>query len=79
MSQSIYIRIERDRESRSSREGARFRVKVHAQFGGPALLSSTRLCPSVTKAKSEAESLFGELDWREESGDVRTSAILELE
>ena len=28
--QTIHITIERERDSRSSREGARFRVKVHA-------------------------------------------------
>jgi len=81
--QTIYITIERDRESRSSREGARFRVKVAAQPGGPALLTSTRLCQSVTKAKSEAEDLFGPLAWneawRQQDADVRLSAILEIE
>jgi hypothetical protein len=77
---TIYIMIERDRESRSSREGARFRVRLYAQPGGPALLMSTRYCPSVTHAKKEAETLFGELEWSEpQPGDIRTSAVLEIE
>jgi hypothetical protein len=77
--QTLYISIERERDSRSSREGARFRVKIAAQPGGPALLMSTRLCQSVTYAKNEAETLFGELDWRDENGDIRASAVLEIE
>jgi hypothetical protein len=79
---TIYIIIERDRDARSSQDGARFRVKAFARPGGPALLMSTRLCSSVTKAKSDAEELFGLLEWREPSPDaapeVRASAIVEL-
>jgi hypothetical protein len=33
----------------------------------------------VAKAKSEAELIFGSLEWREGSGDVRVSAMLEIE
>jgi hypothetical protein len=77
--QTLFITIERERDSRSSREGARFRVKVHAQPGGPALLMSTRNCQSVIGAKREAESLFGNLDWRDEMGEIRSSALLEIE
>jgi len=76
---TIYINIERDRESRSSAEGARFRVRVYAQPGGHALLVSTKLLPSVTKARGEAEAVFGELEWAEGAGDVRSSAMLEWE
>jgi hypothetical protein len=79
MFQSLFITVERERDARSSREGARFRVKVAAQPGGPALLMSTRLCQSVTYAKNEAETLFGKLDWRDENADIRSSAVLEIE
>jgi hypothetical protein len=77
--QTIFITIERERDSRSSREGARFRVKVHAQPGAPALLMSTRTCQSVVGSKREAEAIFGEIDWRDEMGDIRSSAFLEFE
>ena len=78
--QTIYITIERERDSRASRDGARFRLKLRAQPGAPALLMSTRNCQSVSAAKREAEALFGSLDWREgEPGDVRSSAILEMD
>jgi len=73
------IPIERERDSRSSRDGARFRVKVHAQPGSPALLMSTRNCQSVVGAKREAEAIFGDLDWRDEMGEIRSSAFLEME
>lgn len=81
---TIYITIERERDSRSSREGARFRVKVRAQPGAPALLMSTRNCQSVVGGKRESEALFGELVWKdeiqtEENPDVRASAFLEIE
>ena len=76
---TLYITIERELDSRSSREGARFRVKVRVQPGAPALLMSTRLCQSVTGAKKEAEALFGALDWQPAPGDVRESAFLEIE
>jgi hypothetical protein len=76
---AIYITIERDRESRSSAEGARFRVKLRVQPGGPVLLASARLCPSVSKAKAEIESLLGELDWREGVEDIRASVLLEFD
>lgn len=82
--QTLYITIERERDSRPSSEGARFRGKVRAQPGGIALLMSTHNCQSVTRAKSEAETLFGELDWRAElqtadNPDVRAFAFLEIE
>lgn len=78
---TIHITIERERDSRPSREGARFRVKLRAQPDGPALLMSTRLCQSVTAGKRETEALFGELAWRDATGanDVRASAVLEIE
>jgi hypothetical protein len=77
---TIHLTIERDRESRSSRDGARFRVKCYAQPGGPALLISTRACQSVTRAKSEASAIFGQLDWSDSTvGDVRCTAVLEIE
>ena len=78
--QTVYISIERDRESRSSRDGARFRAHFRAQPGAPILLSSARLAGSVSYAKREVEALFGPLDWREgEPGDVRASAVLEID
>jgi hypothetical protein len=82
--QSLYITIERDRESRSSADGARFRVRVHTQPGAPALLVSSRLCQSVTNAKREAETLFGELAWKDEvqtpdNLGMRASAFLEFD
>ncbi len=77
--QTIHITIERERDSRFSREGARFRVKVRAQPGAPALLMSTRNCQSVVAAKREAEAIFGDLDWRDEMGEIRSSALLEME
>ena len=77
--QNLFITIERERDSRSSRDGARFRVKVRVQPGGPALLMSTNLRQSVTQAKTEAETMFGDLDWRDEMGDIRSSALLEFE
>lgn len=77
---SLYITVERERDSRSSREGARFRVKVRTQPDGHALLMSTRLCQSVAFAKREAEVLFGELEWKVAGAeDVRESAFLEIE
>lgn len=76
---SIYITIERDRDNRSSRDGARWRIKVRAQPGGPSLLMSPLPRQSVVAAKSEAEIVFGRLDWRDSEGDVRSSAMLELE
>jgi hypothetical protein len=77
--QTIYITIERERENRSSREGSRYRIKVRAQPGGPSLLMSPLPRQSVASAKSEAEIVFGQLDWRETEGDVRSSAVLEME
>lgn len=77
--QNLFITIERERDARSSRDGARFRVKVAAQPGGPQLLMSTRLMQSVIGAKREAEALFGDLDWRDEMGEIRSSALLEFE
>lgn len=76
----IYITIERERDSRSSRDGARFRVKVRAQPNAPALLMSTRNCQSVVGAKCEAEALFGELIWKDliqtpDNPDVRAAAF----
>src|SRR5579872_28593 len=79
MEVKFIIPIERERDSRSSRDGARFRVKVHAQPGSPALLMSTRNCQSVVGAKREAEAIFGDLDWRDEMGEIRSSAFLEME
>lgn len=78
---TIHITIERERESRPSRDGARFRVKLRSQPGGPALMMSTRLCQSVAAGKRESEALFGSLDWRDADGasEVRSSAILEIE
>ena len=38
--QTLFITIERERDSRSSRDGARFRVKVATQPG--AILGGTR-------------------------------------
>jgi hypothetical protein len=76
---TLYITVERERDSRPSRDGARFRVKVSAQPGAPPLLMSTMNCQSVTRAKKEAEMLFGGLDWRDEMGEIRSSAILEIE
>ena len=58
--QTIYITIERSGFPLLA-EGARFRVKVRAEPGAPALLMSTRNCQSVIGAKREAEALFGEL------------------
>lgn len=79
---TIHIAIERDIQSRSSADGARYRVKVRAQPGGPALLMSTRLCQSVTRAKAEAEAVFGGLSWRDGGGDppeLRAAALLEID
>lgn len=78
---TIHITIERERDAHPSREGARFRVKLRAQPGGPALMMSTRLCQSVSAGKREANALFGALDWRDADGadDVRSSTILEIE
>lgn len=77
MPHSICIAIERDRGTYS--HGARFRVKVRTQPGAPALLTSTRLCSSVTQAKADAEATFGNLGWRDNDGEVRALAILEWE
>jgi hypothetical protein len=33
----------------------------------------------VVKAKSEAEAVFGGLEWNPGAGDVRASAVLEIE
>jgi hypothetical protein len=74
--QNLFITIERERDSRPSRDGARWRVKVRVQPGGPALLMSTSNRQSVTQAKTEAETLFGDLDWRDEMGDIRSSAVV---
>jgi hypothetical protein len=73
----MYLTIERDREARSSREGARFRVRVRVQPDAPALLWSTRQMQSVTQGKREAEAIFGPLDWRahEDGDEIRASAI----
>lgn len=78
---SIHITIERERDARPSSHGARFRVKLRAQPGGPALMMSTVPRQSVTAGKREAEGLFGELGWNDADGanDVRSSAILEIE
>jgi len=70
----IKITIERDRLARSSRDGARFRVKVFSP-DNRALLSSSCAVQSVSKAKREAEEIFGPLEWHEAEGDVRCSAI----
>jgi hypothetical protein len=79
--QTIYITIERDREARSSREGARFRVRVRVQPDAPALLWSTRQMQSVAQGKREAETIFGTLDWRphEDGDEIRASAFKESE
>jgi hypothetical protein len=82
--QTIFITVERERESRTSREGARFRVKVRAQPGAHALLMSTHNCQSLVAAKREAEALFGAVPWKDEiqtpdNPDVRASAFLEIE
>jgi hypothetical protein len=81
--QTLYITIERERDSRSSRDGARFRVKVATQPGAPKLLMSTNLRQSVTQARSEAETLFGTLDWsgqpNADDPGIRDSAILEID
>ena len=78
---TLYLSIERDLMSRSSREGARFRVRVAAQPNGLALLTSTRLMQSVTKAKGEAAMLFGDLEWTDATtpGEVRATSVLEIE
>lgn len=74
----IHITIERDRSVRASSDGARFRVKVYAN--GRALLSSSAAVQSVSKAKREAEEIFGELDWATDPiaqvPDVRMSATI---
>ena len=81
--QTLFISIERERDSRSSRDGARFRVKVATQPGAPKLLMSTNLRQSVTQARSEAETLFGALDWSGQANaddpGIRDSAVLEFE
>ncbi len=74
----LHIAVERDRDARSSHDGARFRVRVGLQ-PGPSLLSSTRALQSVARAQLEAESIFGPLEWRPGAGDIRFSAILDLE
>ena len=75
--QSLYITIERDRLARSSSEGARFRVLVRLQPGARPLLVGASFCSSVARGKREAEIVFGDVVWREESTDVRASAFLE--
>jgi hypothetical protein len=40
---------------------------------------STNLRQSVTQAKTEAETMFGALDWRDEVGEIRSSAFLEMD
>jgi hypothetical protein len=79
---SLYLTVERDLTARPSRDGARFRVRVFAQPGGPALLTSTRMCGSVCQAKREAETLFGDLDWRfpglDDLPHVRARAVVEI-
>jgi hypothetical protein len=75
---SVYITVERDRFARSSAAGARFRVKVRLQPGGPPLLMSAHLCSSVASARREAEAIFGKLAWTELEGETRASAILEV-
>jgi len=69
----IRITVERDRLARASREGARFRVRVF--YGNRALLSSSCAVQSVSKAKREAEEIFGPLRWEDGEGDLRCSAI----
>jgi len=75
--QHLYISVERDRLARASSEGARFRVLVRIQPAARPLLVSTSFCSSVARGKREAEAVFGELAWREETTDVKASAFLE--
>jgi hypothetical protein len=75
---SLTITIERDLQSRSSHQGARFRLKVYPASGGPALLMSPQPCSSVAAARREAEALFGSLRWNYLEGDTRASARVDV-
>ena len=74
-----WVSIERELNDRTSREGARFRAKLHLALDGHALFNG-RKCGSVAAAKRDAEALFGALNWLEPATGWRpeTRAVAKL-
>ena len=48
----------------------RFRAKIHLERGGPAVFITARKSGSVSRAKMEAEQVFGVLEWQSAGAGV---------